>query len=664
MKFRNNFLFRITKSILIISFLISPIIQTSAAANKSFAVFSFYKSNIKLNGSDVNNFRGNVSLDREGKGIIITSTDGGQNEALLRLVSEKIDSESHLIDYRLMRSCDLKAKLKDNNSLMIDFSPKSLENRNKNEKFNIQVEIFNYKNLIPEDNHKTEADIKDYLKSECTNRKTSINLLKNKFEAAVTNYHFNSKKLNKLNDKINSQSQEYENLKNAIQDTEAQIKDINYLQNSYQMQLKSISSITTGANKLMGKENEKRNEIITKQNEINKVINQRLEKLKLNEEKLNSIKEKHSKNMEKSKEVENMIINYQKDLAEVEDKLSDIKSNKLRLEFDLKNAESLKKTNEKSVKEIENEIKDLKKRNRDHSSKINKLNEEKSNAEDAINIEKEDIKKIEQDINDLILKKSKKEDSLKNKYDTVKTKQDEIENLKIEADQFLANIKRFNDKKEKLETKDKLDISSQLDNIHNKISNYTHKLDKEEKNKLFISKNLYQENTKKDAINKNLFDNNIEIERLNNLINGLNKERMDLEKNRSDYTAEIKDKENKLKNLRKESENYDGEIENVKKSLISAKENLITFKSILSDFQNKLSPLENRKKEYSTQKKDYQDGLQSEKKTIIDSATRLKRFTPAATVMIDLAEDDALNELNEDSENKAKWKILIDKIIS
>ena len=183
-------------------------------------------------------------------------------------------------------------------------------------------------------------------------------------------------------------------------------------------------------------------------------------------------------------------------------------------------------------------------------------------------------------------------------------------------------------------------------------------------NKKVISNNLKEQNNLKDSINKKLSDYNLEIDIVNNSINNLNKERMDTEKIRSNYSEEIKDNEHKLKNLVKESENYNGEIENIKKSLSSAKENLKTFNSLLADFQKKIAPLDFKQNNFLKLKKELKNGLKLEKADIKEAATLLKKSTPAATVIIDLAEDEALNEFNDHSENKAKLKNLIEEIIN
>ena len=83
---------KLFKIFLFFILLITMLLGVSTAGNKSLAIFSFINSNVRLKGPSENNFKGNVSLDLEGKGIVLTANDGGQNEGLLKLVSEKIDS--------------------------------------------------------------------------------------------------------------------------------------------------------------------------------------------------------------------------------------------------------------------------------------------------------------------------------------------------------------------------------------------------------------------------------------------------------------------------------------------------------------------------------------------------------------------------------------------
>lgn len=663
---KSHTLIKLLKVIFVSALLCMNIISTASlkTSNRAFAVFSFNNSNVSLNGPSQNNFKGHVALDSENRGIIITAGDGAQNESLMRLVSEKVDSDSYLIDYRLMRSCDFPLKItKNNKNINLTFSPKSLENRNKNDNFAITVEIFNFRSFITDDKYKSEDDIKDFLKNQCQERKNHISGMKSEFKSAVSEYHRKYKELKSVQQKLSSQSSEVENLRTAIADAENQIKDINYLQNSYEMQMKSISSITSGASKLIGKESDKKNELSAKKRDLEKEYSENSEKIKLMEEKLTKLKENYAKTMEKSKDVENLIINHQKDLADVENSISNLRSSKLRVDYDLKASKEMRSSTENSSSELKEQISKYNIKNDENLKKISKLKTEKLDLENFITDEKEDIKRLEGQINDLILKKSKKEENLKSKFDLVKNKEEQITTMKIENEQFVSNIKRLNDKREKLETTEKSEILKKISNLKGRLTSYKDKLDKFETEQKKITSDLLESNTKKDMINKRISENNKEIEETNVQILNLNKKRVELDKKKAELNAEIKDKENKLKNLRLESQNYNGEVENVKKSLTSAHENLQTFKSILSDFSNKLKPAERGQTELITNKNNFENDIKNLKMRINSSASQLKKNTPSAVVMIDLAEDEAFNDSLEDSA-KPKWRILIDKIIS
>jgi len=140
-------------------------------------------SAISLNGPSKNDFKGHVSLDQFGRGIIITAING-QNDKLLKLVSEKIDLNTYLIDYRLMRTCDFNIKLQlqaFQKDLRFGFSPRSLENKAKTDKFDVEVEILNFYNFLPKNllpiNEKT---VKNLLAGQCEKKKGNNKELKEK----------------------------------------------------------------------------------------------------------------------------------------------------------------------------------------------------------------------------------------------------------------------------------------------------------------------------------------------------------------------------------------------------------------------------------------------------------------------------------------------------
>ena len=69
------------------------------------------RSSISIESPQNSNFKGHVSLDDKSRGIVISAGDGNENEELMKLVSEKLDEDSYLIDYRLFRSCDFDVKI-------------------------------------------------------------------------------------------------------------------------------------------------------------------------------------------------------------------------------------------------------------------------------------------------------------------------------------------------------------------------------------------------------------------------------------------------------------------------------------------------------------------------------------------------------------------------
>jgi len=67
-------------------------------------------------------------------------------------------------------------------------------------------------------------------------------------------------------------------------------------------------------------------------------------------------------------------------------------------------------------------------------------------------------------------------------------------------------------------------------------------------------------------------------------------------------------------------------------------------------------------------KTSYERDIKDVKIRIKNAALRLKKETPSAVIMIDLAEDEAFNtdNLEEEmsSDAKPKWRVLVDKIIA
>ena len=118
-----------------------------------------------------------------------------------------------------------------------------------------------------------------------------------------------------------------------------------------------------------------------------------------------------------------------------------------------------------------------------------------------------------------------------------------------------------------------------------------------------------------------------------------------------------------------ESQNYSGEIENVNKSISSTEENMKTFQDIMNDLITKKGPNEQIYNTLNDDKSKKENSIHLENQRIKELAEKLKKEVPSATIMVDLAQDEAFNNVTENnSENspdaKPKWRTLVEKIIS
>jgi len=667
MKINKTFNKHFIKSCILL-FLIINFIQTFEL--RASAVLSFYNSNVKLNGPASNNFKGNVGLDDQERGIVITAGDGAHDESLLRLVSEKLDSDSFLIDYRLFRTCEVTASFtNDKKKLILNFSPYSLENRKKNDNFDVHVEISNYEKFIDKTKYTTEYAVQDFLRTQCNNRKNKILSYKNEFTLAVENYRKKSKELESLNVQIRNHAKDLEGLKSSISETESQLKDIEYLKDSYQMQLKSISSLTNGASKLISNETKKKEELQKKQKELEDQIVQSQNDARKEEEFSNKLKERYSKNMESTKDVENEIITTQKNLSDVDNSLSNVRSEQLRVNYDLKHIESLRTSLEKNLADIAEQMDSLMKKNEEHQNSIKKMIRDRENFNKAIIEEKEEIQKMESEINELIKKKSKKEESLKSKFDEMKNIENNLTNRKIETEQISCQVKSLTEKKERLEGSEKMELTNKLESLRIKAKSYEERESSFLKDKKRLSDQLNDINNQKELLNKKITENKNDIERETNELIEKNRKTNTLEKNKNDLFNELRKKEFKIKNLRMESQNYSSEIENVNKSVNSTEENMRTFQDILNDLIVKKAPTEQLYNTLVEDKNKKENIIKLENQKIKEQGEKLKKEVPSATIMIDLAQDEAYNNLNENfseeaERNKPKWRTLIEKIIS
>lgn len=645
--------------------------RTSAEAN-----FSFTNLNLKVNG--INNFKGHVGLDAEGKGIVISTTESDSNDKMLRLISEKLDSDAYLIDFRLFRSCDMQPKIsKYGKNLSLTFSPKSLENRSKTEKYDVTVEIMDFRSFISEEKYTTEEQIKDFLHKRCATRKSAVEALKRLLSDSIRTFTDKTAALAKANEKLSAQSTELESLKSAVSDTQAQIKDINYLQNSYKMQLKSIDSLTNGANKLISKESQKQKEIKEKENSLGKRLQAKLDLIKAKEAEIANEKDLFRKLIDEAKEIENSMIKQQRNLAEEENNFSNINTNKMKLSYDMKNARATFKKIKEQQANLLSEIEKLKKTNLESDLKLKRVHAQKAELTDSIESERLEIDNLQKQINELILKKSKKEEALKQKFDSLNSKEDEISKLRIDIDANSSGIKSLEDKKSNLALKGEKTSLADINNLETQMDIVRASAAKANETVEKFKQALSEINSRRDAVNKKSEENRSILSLRTQQLTKLQSEKNEVEKRINDSQLDRKSKEIKLKNLKSESSNYKHEISNINKSLLSAEDNFETFSSILADFKTKLAPVEEKYKTMLKEKQRIEADIKAFKSKIRTSSASLKKETPSATIMIDLAEDEAFNSSvssgddsglgsgkSQSKDAQVKWRQLIDNIIA
>jgi chromosome segregation ATPase len=615
---------------------------------------NFSESTFMLNGD--NELKGQVSLDS--RGIVITSSEAMQDTNDLKLVSVEKTTESHLIDFRLFRTCNIEAMLL-NGALRLNFSPMSVENRSKNDNFDIQVDILNYRNVIPKE-YETVEQIGGYLKSLCEARKKVIAQLKDELESAISKFKSSYASISELSKQVHSQTAEVENVKSAIQDAENQIKGISNLKKSYQTELNSIEALTSGASRLITKESTRSKEIQDELEKLKADIKGAQTNAKVKSETISQLKESNRKVIEKSKDVENVIIGLQRDLSEMDGIIAGGKSTKLGLGYDLKAARTHSEELDKSLGGLVTEIQLLDAKSKQNYKRSETANKSKTELESLIQHEKDDIKKIEDQINKLILEKSTKEEILKSSYDKLKAKDEELVNVRLETEQVNSNIKRLSSNRERIQNTEKVELKSKIDKLTSDIDLMNKKevafVEKENKLKATLSDNIKT----KANLEQMLSRNNKDIEKLGKEISTISNNRINLEKRISDLTESLNVENKKVNNLRTEAKNYDLERNTIKKSLTIADQNLETFKSIVNEFNAKLNPTQNGYNEIVNKKNTLESEINSYKEKIKTLTQQFRKETPSAVIMLDMAEDQALNE----ETSNTKWKEIIDKIIN
>ena len=261
-------------------FLILTLIALCTAAKmKSTNVLRLSNLNVNMSHNNIStstSFKAHVMLDENDRGIIISPSSVNSPERYLRLVGEKQDGydETYLIDYRLLRSCDMNVTFSDADatSLNVLLSLQSLENRSKNKRYELNVELVDYHRMFP---NRRMSDVKKILKSKCEKRKREIESMKRSFIDGYNELHLLRKNMNDIVDKITKEQNEVKKYNTSITDALSQINSISKLNSSYSTQLSSIKAISSSSHRLISSTTAKLKEynesLIEIENEIDNI---------------------------------------------------------------------------------------------------------------------------------------------------------------------------------------------------------------------------------------------------------------------------------------------------------------------------------------------------------------------------------------------------------
>ena len=609
----------------------------------------------------INDDEQKVYLDKEGRGIMIKSFNGISDEKL-KLVSEKLNPEIYLIDYRLMRNCVFKVKFigEKGNILNIEFSPRSLEKRPKNHELKIQLNIKNYSKFFPDLDNKEESII-NHIKEQCYKRKESLNLIKKEIINQINVYKERMHKMIDINSKYRSLKNTTEEFELTIKDVKSQITQIRRLKKSYENQKENLEQLMKSSKKLLKKEKVDTNVITNYIVKIKIKLKENSFKFKELRDKEVEIKNKYKNYILSQKDIEGEIINLSKRLSETDQQISSLSRNKLKENYEIHYIESSTKELYARIDEISKQIIKSINKKTENKNKTIFINKNKDDLDKKIQIEKKKIRNIDEQIDELILQKTKIEEQVKDQYTTIRAKEDELTSIDIENEQLNSNIKRLEDKlkssKQNIENiKEKQTyLTQQNNNFQKKLSilnstrnNLTVELEANEKSKVTIFKKI------RNLINFTENNNN-ETSILENI-------KFNLEKKISDNNIDLKEKEQNIRNLEREINNYKFDADNIIKTISTFEENKQNVEKILEELKMKILPNKEELIQFMMEKKQNEEILSKSKSKIISSIDILKNKIPELKIIADIIEDEFIN--SDENFDEKRFLNLVQRIIS
>ena len=642
-------------------------------------------NNTSISSSDLR-FKAKIYITKEGLKIVPLEEILNIQEKNIKIIADKEEDESYIVDYRLFRSCENTNTKSTKSTTTLQYSPFSLENRTTNTNFLINLTLINNTNgqtATLNNPNNPNISYSSLIHNLCLSRKSIFKRIKSKFSKSVILYKQVKSELNNTITKLRIKEKELDKLNSSNLDIDNQIGDIKTLEKSFAQQLKFIDMLRKGTKRLVISEKEKIINLNTEYKAL-ELDAKKLEKEIINKENtMNSYKFEFSKLIDSNKTNENEYINLQKALSDYENKISEINLNSLKNKYEIESKIKEKSNNTNIISNIKEEISKITKEIVDNNNNTNNTNTEKTNLNNQVNNTKDVIKSLEEKINQLIIEKSHKEEHLKGLYDEIRNKEDYITTYTLNSERLRINKNSLIIRKEQLEGNNNITLNSKLSKLTKikalLIKKYSYFNSKLNTNKVILERIANKKNT----ITKSINSNKNNVDKLETNLYSIKRNLSNNEANLNEISNKIKDRENKLQSLTNESVDYTEEIENITKSLKISKENYNTYIGLSDEFKEKINPIHKKLESIKINKKELENKAKIVINIIKKEAMRIKNEAPSSTIMIDMAEEDALNSVSSvggigvssDSgiinknnpiinvNNNAKWRRLINKVV-
>ena len=646
--------------VIVVSAIISMVFSAKMKTNTGTRLSTLNLLLERNNMTSATQFKAHVMLDEKDRGFIISPSNLNSPEKYIRLVGEKQDGyeDTYLLDYRLMRTCDFNLSFSDDDatSLNVLLSPRSLENRGKNVKFDLKVELVDYNRMFP---GRKMSDVKKILKSKCEKRKEEIDVQKNQFVTHFEKLRNLRKNLNAINDKLNKEINEVGKYSNSIIDAKNQISSIAKLNSSYTTQLNSIKAISTSSNRLISsttiKLAELNDNLKSVENEIKNLSNSSV----INEELISKYRNDLNSILNETKSNENYILNLKKNISMIETEISNVNFNKMKVDLEIRQKiDILNKTNENMFL-LENDIQSYKKELNETLLEIEKKTKEKKEIEVVIENDKLEINDINSKINLLLQQKYTLEQRVINEYEKVRNKQNEIITMSVKSNDIQTKMKILLQKHSGLKDQKENELDRNITNFNNENKQYEKALYEKKSYLQLLYRKLENLSKDKVVIGEKLEKINAKIKEVKLRNDEMEMQKNDLETKKNYFISQIKDKEKKIENLKLENEEYENEVNTINRKISSSVANIKNLNSMIEEYEQIKKPYDQKIENIKAEKNAMEAKVVESINQLKGISNIIKTNVKSARVLVDLAEDEALSKMSDGKDVEAIIKKII-----